>query len=142
MQRDGNSTSRAALAFGAIFFFIFAAQAKAVTRPSLAAPANDATVQALPVLRCGAVAGAAKYEVQVSSDSGFDSVVSAGDFFTRDTRATLKRALPNGRLYWRVRTSMRAAPSRRGPPRGASSRPGRRRLQPSRPPTARRSPIR
>ena len=105
MQRDGNSTSRAALAFGAIFFFIFAAQAKAVTRPSLAAPPDDATVQALPVLKWGPVAGAAKYEVQVSSDSGFDSVVSGGDFFTRNTHATLRRSLPNGRLYWRVRTS-------------------------------------
>jgi hypothetical protein len=47
-----------------------------------------------------------RYEFQIAADSGFNSRVlgrSDDHFFTRNTRATLKKTVPNGRYFWRVR---------------------------------------
>jgi hypothetical protein len=74
--------------------------------PTPLSPADAATVQALPAFAWNAVAGAARYEVQFAADAGFNSpVLGRGDdqFFTRNTRATLKKTVPNGTYFWRVR---------------------------------------
>jgi hypothetical protein len=106
MHGFGNGSRNTALALGAVcFFLLFAAQAKALARPALAAPANGATVAALPAFTWAPVSGAAKYQIQIASDSNFASLAEGGDFFTRNTRATLKRAMPDGRFWWRVRAS-------------------------------------
>ncbi len=74
--------------------------------PAPLAPVAGASAQALPAFAWSAVAGAARYEFQVSADVGFNAPVlgrGEGQFFTRNTRATLKKTLPNGTYYWRVR---------------------------------------
>ena len=106
MHGFGNGSRNTVLALGAVcFFLLFAAQAKALARPALAAPANGATVAALPAFSWTPVAGAAKYQIQIASDANFASLAEGGSFFTRNTRATLKRAMPDGQFWWRVRAS-------------------------------------
>ena len=74
--------------------------------PSPLAPVSGASSQTLPAFAWSAVGGAAKYEFQFAADVGFNApVLGRGEdqFFTRNTRATLKKAVPNGTYYWRVR---------------------------------------
>ncbi len=74
--------------------------------PTPLAPTSGASAQALPSFAWGVVAGAARYEFQFAADAGFNSpVLGRGEdqFFTRNTRATLKKTVPNGTYYWRVR---------------------------------------
>jgi hypothetical protein len=74
--------------------------------PNPLAPGAGASAQSLPSFAWGAVAGAARYEFQFAADAGFNSpVLGRGEdqFFTRNTRATLKKTVPNGTYYWRVR---------------------------------------
>src|ERR671925_850641 len=74
--------------------------------PALLSPASGATVQSLPAFAWSPVAGAARYEFQIAADSGFNApVLGRGEdqFFTRNTRATLKKTVPNSTYYWRVR---------------------------------------
>ncbi|MEX0816085.1 MAG: hypothetical protein WD027_01460, partial [Gaiellales bacterium] len=47
------------------------------------------------------VAGAYRYEFQLSADAGFNSTQAS--FFTRNTRATFNEMLTNGTYWWRVR---------------------------------------
>src|SRR5215468_5122110 len=67
--------------------------------PTLLSPVGT-TESANPVLTWSAVAGAAKYRVQISTDSSFASVVYSKD--TVALRATPETDLPLGTLYWRV----------------------------------------
>jgi hypothetical protein len=63
-------------------------------------------VQALPAFAWSAVPGAARYEFALAADAGFNSPalgMGEGQFFTRNTRATVKKTLPNGTYWWRVR---------------------------------------
>ena len=97
-----------AAAFAAIAFLTAGPARGAVGRPAQTAPASGATVQFLPAFAWTPVAGADKYEFQISADAGMNSpVLGTGkdDFFTRNTRATLKQTIPNGTYYWRVRAS-------------------------------------
>ncbi|HET7856602.1 MAG TPA: hypothetical protein VFL41_09110 [Gaiellaceae bacterium] len=74
--------------------------------PAPLAPVSGASAQALPAFSWTPVAGAAKYEFQFAADSGFNApVLGRGEdqFFTRNARATLKKTIPNGTYYWRVR---------------------------------------
>ena len=50
--------------------------------------------------------GADHYEIEVAADAGFRSPVlgSYGHFMTRNTRATLVKAIPDGHYWWRVRS--------------------------------------
>ena len=78
----------------------------AVPTPTLVSPAASASVQALPPFAWNAVAGAARYEFALAADAGFNAPVlgmGEGQFFTRNTRATVKKTLPNGTYWWRVR---------------------------------------
>jgi hypothetical protein len=70
------------------------------------APAAGTTTDGVPAFAWKSVAAATTYEFQIAADSGFNSPVlgrGQDDFVTRNTRATLKKALPNGTYWWRVR---------------------------------------
>ena len=93
-------------AFAAFAVLVFAAPAAALDAPTLAAPAANATVQTLPAFAWNAVAGASRYEFALAADAGFNAPVlgmGEGQFFTRNTRGTVKKTLPNGTYWWRVR---------------------------------------
>ncbi len=80
--------------------------AATLAAPNPLSPASGATVQALPTFSWSAVAGAARYEFQFAADVGFNAPVfgrGEDQFFTRNTRATLKKTAPNSTYYWRVR---------------------------------------
>src|SRR5689334_13835138 len=97
-----------AAAFAAIAFLTAGPARGAVTRPTQTAPAAGAVVQFVPSFAWTPVAGAEKYEFQISADAGMNSpVLGSGydDFFTKNTRATLKKTIPNGTYYWRVRAT-------------------------------------
>jgi hypothetical protein len=97
-----------AAAFAAIAFLTAGPARGAIARPTQTAPAAGAVVQFLPSFAWTPVAGADKYEFQISADAGMNSpVLGTGkdDFFTRNTRATLLKTIPNGTYYWRVRAT-------------------------------------
>ena len=76
--------------------------------PVLTTPEAGARISLLPAFAWRPVRGADRYEFQIAADAGFNSpVLGRGQdrFFTRNTRATLKKALPNGVYWWRVRAS-------------------------------------
>ena len=85
----------------------FAESARAaLTPPTIEGPASGAFVQTLPPFRWSPVAGAARYEFEIAADSGFNApVLGAGfdQFQTRNTRATLRKTIPNGTYWWHVR---------------------------------------
>jgi hypothetical protein len=97
-----------AAAFAAITFLTAGPARAVVGRPVQTAPANGAVVQFLPSMAWTAVPGADRYEFQISADVGMNSpVLGSGKdhFFTRNTRATLTKTVPNGTYYWRVRAT-------------------------------------
>jgi hypothetical protein len=97
-----------AAAFAAIAFLTAGPTRGAVGRPTQTAPAAGAVVQFVPAFAWTPVAGADKYEFQISADSGMNSPVlgeGKDDFFTRNTRATLLETVPNGTYWWRVRAT-------------------------------------
>src|SRR4029077_15895640 len=72
------------------------------------APAAGAVVEFAPSFAWTPVAGADKYEFQISADAGMNSPVlgqGKDDFFTKNPRATLLKTVPNGTYYWRVRAT-------------------------------------
>jgi hypothetical protein len=82
------------------------ADAARIASPQQIAPAEGASVAELPSFSWKPVRKADRYEFQIAADSGFNSpVLGRGEdhFFTRNTRATLKKTVPNGRYFWRVR---------------------------------------
>jgi large repetitive protein len=103
-----------AAAFAAIAFLTAGPARGAVGRPTQTGPASGAVVQFLPAFAWTPVAKADKYEFQISADAGMNSPV-LGDgkdaFFTRNTRATLLKTIPNGTYWWRVRASNAAGES-------------------------------
>jgi hypothetical protein len=111
-----------AAAFAAIAFLTAGPARGAVMRPTQTAPAAGAVVQFLPSFAWTPVAGADKYEFQISADAGMNSPVlgiGKDDFFTRNTRATLARR-SRRTYYWRVRATKPPAGSRTGPSRARS----------------------
>jgi len=77
--------------------------ARALPAPRLDTPEDDASVQAAPIFKWKKVRGAAKYEFQLSADSGFRSIVTGGTVETFNNAYTLDDSLPDGDYYWRVR---------------------------------------
>src|SRR4030095_9819674 len=98
----------AALAAGAL---MLAAPAQgALTQPVPLDPGNGASVEALPAFAWSPVPGADSYEFQAAADQGFNSPIlgrGEGSFVTKNTRATLKKTVPSGRYWWRVRATTR-----------------------------------
>jgi hypothetical protein len=83
-----------------------AADGARLPAPKPIAPADGASVTEVPPFAWNPVRRADRYEFQIAADSGFNSPVlgrSEDHFFTRNTRATLKKTIPNGRYFWRVR---------------------------------------
>ena len=65
-------------------------------------------MEALPAFAWSPVPGADSYEFQVAADQNFNSPVlgrGEGSFVTKNARATLRKTLPNGRYWWRVRAT-------------------------------------
>ncbi len=65
-------------------------------------------MEALPPFAWSPVPGADSYEFQVAADQNFNSPVlgrGEGSFVTKNARATLRKTLPNGRYWWRVRAT-------------------------------------
>jgi hypothetical protein len=93
----------------------------ALATPTPVAPAAGLSVDALPAFSWAGVQGADRYEFQISADAGMNSpVLGRGEdqFTTRNTRATLKRTIPNGSYFWRVRALAKdGTPSGWTPPR-------------------------
>ena len=77
--------------------------ARALPAPRLDTPDDDANVQAAPIFKWKKVRRAAKYEFQLSADSGFRSIVTGGSVDTFNNAFTLDDSLPDGDYYWRVR---------------------------------------
>jgi hypothetical protein len=96
----------AALAAGAL---MLAAPAQgAMTAPVPLDPGNGASFQAIPPFAWSPVPGADQYQFQVAADQNFNSPVlgqGEGNFTTKNTRATLKKTLPNGHYWWRIRAT-------------------------------------
>jgi hypothetical protein len=76
---------------------------RALPAPRLAGPDDHANVQSAPIFRWQKVRRAAKYEFQLSADSGFRSIVTGGTVDTYNNAYTLDDSLPDGTYYWRVR---------------------------------------
>ncbi|HEY6151064.1 MAG TPA: hypothetical protein VIW19_11145 [Gaiellaceae bacterium] len=96
-----------AAAFAAILMLSAGPARAALDRPTQTAPANGAVSQFLPSFAWTPVSGADKYEFQIAADPGMNSPVlgeGKDDYFTRNTRATLLKTVPNGTYYWRVRS--------------------------------------
>ena len=110
-RRSPTRLTTAAALVAALTVFAAAADAGQPTQAALAAPtpvgpANGLVVDALPAFSWAGVAKADRYEFQFAADSGMNSpVLGRGDdqFTTRNTRATLKKTIPNGTYWWRVR---------------------------------------
>jgi len=77
------------------------AQAKPAA-PKATAPKVGTTVQNMPALTWNAAKGAAQYEVQIASDSGFNPALI--DVTTQNLRFVNAKMLPNGAYFWRVRS--------------------------------------
>src|ERR671931_1543707 len=95
-----------AAAFAAVLMLSAGPARAALDRPTQTAPANGAVSHFLPAFAWTPVSGADKYEFQIAADPGMNSPVlgqGKDDFFTRNTRATLTKTVPNGTYYWRVR---------------------------------------
>jgi protein-S-isoprenylcysteine O-methyltransferase Ste14 len=80
----------------------------ALKAPAAISPAAGAQVALVPAFAWKPVAGADRYEFQIAADAGFNApVLGAGQdrFFTKNARATLKKSVPNGVYWWRVRAA-------------------------------------
>ena len=74
--------------------------------PSVVTPANGASFAFLPAFGWNAVSGADRYEFEIAADPGFNAPVLGSTydhFFTKNTRATLTKVIPNGTYWWHVR---------------------------------------
>ncbi|MDQ3857308.1 MAG: hypothetical protein M3327_02515 [Actinomycetota bacterium] len=90
----------------AVVVLVSPAGASAPGAPTVAGPADGVTVSALPAFAWNAVPGAERYEWEISADAGFNSPVlgaSYDHFFTKNTRATMAKLVPNGAYWWHVR---------------------------------------
>jgi hypothetical protein len=99
-----------------------------MTAPVPLDPGNGASFQAIPPFAWSPVPGADQYQFQVAADQNFNSPVlgqGEGNFVTKNTRATLKKTLPNGRYWWRVRATTKKGDTSPWRRRARSSKPGR-----------------
>ena len=86
--------------------FVVSPAGAALSAPVPIGPGDGAAVGELPVFAWEPVAGAARYEWEIAADPGFNSPVLGSNwdhFFTRNTRATMWKVVPNGTYWWHVR---------------------------------------
>ena len=80
-----------------------AVDARGLAAPRASGPPNGAS---LPAFSWRPVRGAESYEFQIAADRSFNSSlpgIRRARFGTLNTRATVTKAVPNGRYWWRVR---------------------------------------
>ena len=88
---------------------------KEMRTPKLQEPMSDSSFVALegsiPFVnfRWKPISGASEYELQISSDAAFANVLDTVTI--KNTRYTLKKQPPEGRVYWRVRSIFPDGPS-------------------------------
>jgi protein-S-isoprenylcysteine O-methyltransferase Ste14 len=76
--------------------------------PVPVSPAAGARSDGVPWFGWNPVPGAAQYEFQIAADAGMNAPVLGRGwdrFFTKNTRATLKKSIPDRTYWWRVRAS-------------------------------------
>ena len=103
--RPARGTSVATLALAAALLGAPAAVG-ALDVPPVHGPAEGTIVDTLPAFGWDTVPGAERYEWQIAADAAFNSPVlgsSYDRFFTKNTRATMTKVVPNGEYWWRVR---------------------------------------
>ncbi len=74
--------------------------------PEVDGPPTGSVVDSLPSFGWEAVRGAERYQWQIAADPSFNSQVLGANqdlFFTKNTRATMLKVVPNGDYWWRVR---------------------------------------
>jgi len=108
-------TGRSAAVAGACLLAVLAsaplgatAPAKGLRAPAPMVPTVGARTDGVPWFAWEPVAGAAQYEFQIAADAGMNApVLGVGQdrFFTKNTRATIKKSLPDRTYWWRVRAS-------------------------------------
>lgn len=97
--------ARVAVATLAIALVSIAPAGSAPAVPVPVMPTDGQSFAFLPAFGWGAVSGADRYEFEIAADSNFNAPVlgSAYDhFFTKNTRATLTKVIPNGTYWWHV----------------------------------------
>lgn len=81
--------------------------AAGLAAPRLTSPTNGAAVESMPTFEWSAVSKAHTYQVQISADPRFGSVVGTGmtrgSIPTYNDAVALDEAMPDGTYYWRVR---------------------------------------
>jgi protein-S-isoprenylcysteine O-methyltransferase Ste14 len=107
--RRGATVAGATVAAALLLAPIGATASKAtLATPSVTAPGAGARTDGVPWFGWSPVSGAAQYEFQIAADPGMNApVLGSGQdrFFTKNTRATLKKSLPDRTYWWRVRAS-------------------------------------
>jgi hypothetical protein len=97
---------RAVLALLALALISIAPAQGAPAVPAPTMPGDGASFEFLPAFGWSAVAGADRYEFEIAADPGFNAPVLGSQFdhfFTKNTRATLTKVVPNGTYWWHVR---------------------------------------
>jgi hypothetical protein len=93
-------------AFGVVTLVSVGPAGARLAAPVPLAPGNGVTTDGLPPFAWKAVANAEQYEFEIAADRGFNSPVlgrGQDSFLTKNTRATLKKTVPNGTYWWHVR---------------------------------------
>jgi protein-S-isoprenylcysteine O-methyltransferase Ste14 len=93
---------------GAVGLAVSEAADGALAKPTLTSPAPGAQISLVPAFAWNPVRGADRYEFQIAADAGFNAPVlgrGSDRFFTRNTRATVAKTVPNGVYWWRVRAA-------------------------------------
>ena len=106
-SRKRLSAVRAAAAVLMVALVSVAPAAGAPATPVPLSPGDGETFAFMPAFGWGMVAGADRYEFEIAADPGFNAPVLGSQFdhfFTKNTRATLTKVVPNGTYWWHVRS--------------------------------------
>jgi hypothetical protein len=105
-SRKRVSGARAAVAALAIALVTVAPAGGAPPVPVPTTPGDGNSFAFLPAFGWSAVSGADRFEFEIAADPGFNAPVLGSTydhFFTKNTRATLTKVVPNGTYWWHVR---------------------------------------
>jgi hypothetical protein len=100
------SGARVAVAALAIALITVAPAGGAPAVPVPVTPGDGDSFAFLPAFGWSAVSGADRYEFEIAADPAFNAPVlglTYDHFFTKNTRATLTKVVPNGTYWWHVR---------------------------------------